>query len=365
MYFKDKHGQRIFLSGANMAWNDYSNDFGNGGFERGKHGFDQFLRDVRNAGGNTVRVWVHCEGRNSPAFDHSGHVSALQKGGSLMVDDLYHFLDLAYNHKILVFFVLWNGAQPPTPELSGLISTAPNVGQSTDKLASYLNHLKAMVNRLKFHPGLGGWEIMNEFNGLLNNKIHDVGCHDSQGYGGGWAVQSDSQRFSMRQLQSFISRQAAAIHSADPLAQITTSCQDIYHETDGSWGRNFMTDSCLADVGGGRLTFYQVHTYAMNGAEFDRNSPVFQNVAHFNSDKPMVVGEFSQTCSHLRDAPSLFKLFYDHAYAGAWIWQWKFEAQGGNECRGDWLQQLSGIRAISSNVGHGYTRIPDNIDLAN
>jgi hypothetical protein len=50
---------------------------------------------------------------------------------------------------------LWNGAQPPSGALQGLISTAPNIGQSTDKLASYLTHLKSMVNTLKFHPGLG------------------------------------------------------------------------------------------------------------------------------------------------------------------------------------------------------------------
>ncbi|KAK3577182.1 hypothetical protein CHS0354_037521 [Potamilus streckersoni] len=339
-----------------MAWYRYCDDFGNNGYANGENQFQSFLNDVSSHGGNSVRVWVHCEGAHSPHFNSHGAVDALQGYGS-MIDDMKKFLDIANYRKVLVFFVLWNGAQPATHELAGLILDA-------NKLNSYLGQLKNMVTSLKFHPALGGWEVMNEPQGLQTGYLEDHSgqndCHNTKQFGGGWAVKGPfnshqyQHTFSMKQLQTFISKQAAAIHAADSMAQITVS-SDEYHVTD-AFGKNFFSDQCLSDVGGGRMTFYQVHTYA-SGGPFDSHSPMLTNSGTYNLEKPLVVGEFSQACSQGKSAQEMFQHVYNSGFAGAWSWQW----YRNQECNGPWDQQLAGMSSIANNHNNGYVKITDTL----
>lgn len=51
-YFK---GQHIFLSGVNIGWHDYGNDFGNGKYEQtSKSILEDYIRQIHAAGGNSL-----------------------------------------------------------------------------------------------------------------------------------------------------------------------------------------------------------------------------------------------------------------------------------------------------------------------
>lgn len=46
---------RVFLSGVNIAWKSYGYDFGNGNYGGSGPTLEQWIRDITNAGGNTLR----------------------------------------------------------------------------------------------------------------------------------------------------------------------------------------------------------------------------------------------------------------------------------------------------------------------
>jgi hypothetical protein len=62
------HGRGIFSTGMNLAWMDFGNDMG--AFD--ERTFTKVLDDISQAGGNTLRWWLHANGKYSPEFDAGG-----------------------------------------------------------------------------------------------------------------------------------------------------------------------------------------------------------------------------------------------------------------------------------------------------
>jgi len=50
-----KDGQRVFLSGANLAWYNYGQDFGNNHYAGVRSHMEQFLSQIQASGGNSIR----------------------------------------------------------------------------------------------------------------------------------------------------------------------------------------------------------------------------------------------------------------------------------------------------------------------
>ena len=77
----------VFLSGANPAWINYGNDFGNNQWNLTTgETWKRQLKEMGDAGGNTVRVWLHCEGDNNPQFDDNGYVIGTDAANTLIPD---------------------------------------------------------------------------------------------------------------------------------------------------------------------------------------------------------------------------------------------------------------------------------------
>ncbi|KAK7466635.1 hypothetical protein BaRGS_00037292 [Batillaria attramentaria] len=95
---------RFFLSGANSAWVAYGYDFGNHQYQQRRAVYLSMLDVVSQAGGNSMRTWVHIHGATSPKFNSSGHVTGLDNDGSFL-SDFKRYLDDARARPHLPLFM--------------------------------------------------------------------------------------------------------------------------------------------------------------------------------------------------------------------------------------------------------------------
>jgi len=191
--------------------------------------------------------------------------------------------------------------------------------------------LKPMVSALAGEPGLGGWEIVNEPEGSVAAAVADAEpCYDTTALtntGAGWA-QPDAP-IPMKQVLYFVGVQAAAIHATDPLALVTVGAWSEHSSTDNrDLGRQDLYDyykpSCLEKATGDSnafLDFYQVHSYASKGRDFQSTSAFRQSKAAYLLAGPVVIGEFSPGDSADGEtAEQLYTYAHQHGFDGAWGW---------------------------------------------
>lgn len=317
------NGQRVFLSGINQAWVSYGYDFGAGQYQYRRQAYERTIQQMSQAGGNSIRVWVHIEGATSPSFTHDGHVSGTDSKNTL-ISDLRQYIRYAAQHNILVFPTLWNGAleQRYHYHLDGLI-------KDTSKLQSYIDHaLIPMVNALKNEPGLGGWDIINEFEGeVIPDLMNADSCFDTRflhNSGAGWV----RKEYTAQQYLRFINYQADAIRRTDPHAQVTAGAWSPNTITDQFGLTNLYKDECLTKAGGkrlGTLTFYSVHSYDSNRV-YSSKQPFKHNYADYQLDKPLVIAEFNQKRGGGMTSQQQYTWAYNKGYAGAWAWSYTDES---------------------------------------
>ncbi|XP_046582030.1 mannan endo-1,4-beta-mannosidase-like [Haliotis rubra] len=321
----EQNGKKVFLSGVNQAWVSNGHDFGDNNYEYRHLDFEKYLKMVADNGGNSIRVWVHDEGAVSPHFDSSGMVVSLDQKGTF-ISDIKKYLRKALEYNILVFFCLWNGAQAQNDHIhiDGLI-------KDEAKLQSYIdNALIPWVKAVKDEPSMGGWDIINEFEGEVKpNLANAEPCFDTNfllNSGAGWA----GKLYTAQQFLKFINWQADAIRQVDPQALVTAGSWEARSNVDKWGGFNMYKDECLVKAGGkkmGTLTFYSSHTYAWQG-KYSVFSPFKHVFADYGLKKPLVVAEFNQVSGAGMDIVDQFKHLYTTGYAGGWTWH--IRAEGSN-----------------------------------
>ncbi|KAL1524274.1 hypothetical protein AB1Y20_019177 [Prymnesium parvum] len=313
-------GQPVFLNGVNQAWLHYGNDFG--GHQTHGHycALRETLHNTSRHGGHAIRVWLHVEGDHSPLFDKEGFVVATDAAGTLIAD-LRRYLQAAQQLDVLVFLVLWNGAVLHNQRTRGLFSSAA-------RLQSYVERVLApLAAALRAEPALGGWEVINEPEGLLAVSVDDPdGCFNAtplRHSGAGWALPADP--LSMRSILGFIGAQAAAIHRAAPGSLVTVGAWSE-RTVSGALGlHDFYTAKCLRRASGGQpeayLDFLQVHSYASRSKGFSATSPFKHAKADYALKAPLVIGEFCPgEKAEGMTAEQLYQWAFDKQYDGGWGW---------------------------------------------
>jgi hypothetical protein len=293
------NGQPIFMSGMNLAWIDFADDLTN--FNETQ--FTLAMDQISEAGGNTVRWWLHVNGAHSPVFTDN-MVSGITETEK---ESLLQALDIAEEHKIGLILCLWSFDMLRTSFGETITSRNKLMLENETYLDAYINNaLIPLVNYVGDHPAIVAWEVFNEPEGMSTTF--------------GW---SDIQHVSMANIQRFVNKVAGAIHRASPQALVSNGCWSFQAGSDISTYKNYYSDSQLIAAGGdddGTLDFYMVHYYDWGGTAI---SPFHHPASYWELDKPLVIGEFSAKGPYEGiDPETAYKYLYDNGYAGALSWTW-------------------------------------------
>jgi len=340
-------GQDLFLNGINLAWINFGRDLQS--FDEVR--FVAALDELADARGNTLRWWLHTNGSTSPLYGEDGRVIGL---GESDIRNLQRAAALAYERGILLMPTLWS---------HDMLNEQGNVPTAANKLMiedpaytqAYIEHaLIPLVEGLRGYPGIVAWEIFNEPEGTTREY--------------GWT----DQRTDMRSIQQFVNLLAGAIHRADPDALVTNGSWNMRVLTDLAPFTNYYRDDRLIEAGGdadGTLDFYSVHYYPEH---FDESTSPFHNpYAHWQLDKPLVVGEFPAKAimdlgmgflprTRLRNSIESYSYLIENGYAGALAWTFYNSPHGSMlDARAGirWMDRLAPDSVLLVNIGE-IDRIP-------
>ncbi|XP_050714959.1 mannan endo-1,4-beta-mannosidase-like [Eriocheir sinensis] len=334
------NGEKVFLIGSSLAYNNYGNDFGNGADSTT---LETWVQEISEAGGNSVRVFTHADGYSTPAFDDLGYVTACDLTGDFE-SDILHFLDVAQENNLLVTLVMWNGWS--TNQIGmGLIL-------EDDKLDSYIeNCLNSLITTIKGHPALAAFESVTEPEASFLIEASVEPCYDTTmlgNNGGGWM----GNNIPIERYLNFIARQNAAVRAIDPETLITVGAWNQFSASDAfSNTRNYYKDECLVLASGSEgsvLDFYQLHTLSLEG-HWTENAPFTVDAEDYLLDKPLVLGSFSSVCSENNTLGELFTYAYEHGYSGGWSWQYSAD----DDCSDTPETQQQYLSVLEGRTDHG------------
>ncbi|XP_045603001.1 mannan endo-1,4-beta-mannosidase [Procambarus clarkii] len=334
-------GEKVFLNGANIAWNSYGYDFGNGNYNGV---LETWVQEIGNAGGNSIRIWVHVEGDSTPIYDDNGFVTACDRTGNFE-NDVLSLLDAAEASDVVVDLCMWNGAVMRNQKTIDMI-------YDDAKLDSYIeNCLTSLMDKIKGHPALGSFDAVNEAEGSVKIESNSDPCYDTTligQQGAGWT----GDNIPIERWLRFIGRQNQAVRALDPETLITIGSWSQFSENDVfPSSHNHYTDECLNQAAGGsgaEIDFYQMHSYDWQGA-WTTGAPFTVAASDYNLDKPIVIGEFSSACAAGTSLPDLFEYAYTKGYSGAWTWH--YAATG--DCSDTRDTQLAGFGHLSGRTDYG------------
>lgn len=309
-----------WLNGINLPWINFGYDFG--GETSTVDQMESAFSDFRAAGINSVRVWIHCDGRGSPLFaEPDGAVTGLPER---FLRDFRGMLDAAMAHRIMVMPVLWSfDMAKPQTDISPTAGTHAGLVTDPELTQSYIdNALIPLLREVDGHAALFAWEICNEPEWMVEN--HGI---------------------PKAAVQRFHGMLAAAIHEHGK-KPVTTGSAGLKWHTDrleGALG-NWWSDAALQaahDHPRSRLDFYQVHFYDwMIPWGFD---PYAYTPAELGLKKPVMIGEApgqpaqgvsqktGETVAYaVRD---MLVKAVENRYFGHYFWSWS-----SHDGAGEWRQ---------------------------
>jgi hypothetical protein len=308
------NGQPLFISGMNIAWNNFARDVGDSPL--GNSGITAFVnqfKQIKSAGGNAVRWWLHTDGQADPKFnDQTGAVTGL---GTNTINNVRQVLDSAYNYGIVVSLCLFsfdllnnetNNKTSVQMDRNEKFLTVPA------NLDSYIqNALRPMLQAVGNHPAIMCWEVFNEPEGMSSDA-------------GGWAT----RKIAMSHILRFTAKIAAEVHSSTK--KMASSGIHEYGKM-----KTWYSDAKLKQASGNNdakayLDFYMAHYYPQYIGT--SGSPFHNPASYWQMDRPILIGEFPAQSwgpgtgySNIQPNTAMtitkaYEYAYDNGYCGALSW---------------------------------------------
>ncbi len=295
-----------FASGLNVAWVNFARDVPNPNLAT----FDTIFNDTYKSGGRVIRWWFHVNGTSTPEYGADGNVLPLPCSD---LTDVRSILDHAAAAHVMVLISLWSFNMLDGNLRPDLLANNMNLLTVDANRQAYIdNYLKPLVAAVGGHPGLYGWELFNEPEGMSNV------AHYTARMGDGGPGPTVNESFVQTTMNWF----SDAIHSVDPGALVTSGTWEFQANSNATGMKNYYSDTALLGAGGrdaGVLDFYEVHYYEGDGTQ---NSPFLNPASVWKLDKPVVIGEFDAIDTDGIDASALYTTLYFSGYGGAWAWKY-------------------------------------------
>ena len=297
-----------FASGLNVAWVNFASDIPNPNLTT----FKTIFTNSAAVGGRVIRWWFHTNGTVTPGYDSSGMAMPLTSGAMNDVVSLAnaaHTAGVALNISLWSFDMLQGGENISTT----LRTNNQNLLTVDANRNAYVNKvLIPLVTALKGNPGVYSYEIFNEPEGMTTQH--------------GWTKGNGGTEIDQSYIQKTVNVFAAAIHSTDPNARVTSGAQTFGTCSTAKNMTNLYSNSALTAAGGmsnGTLDFYEVHYYMSNDSAGTTTYSCFANPAsHWGLDKNVVMGEFYAITTDGVNGSDTYTSLYNNGYNGAWAWNY-------------------------------------------
>lgn len=303
-------GARIYLNGANTPWH-WFNEFGSPGGTYGQYDATWWTAEfgrLREAGINSTRIWISCNGIVQPTIDENGYVTGVS---ARFWQDVDHLMELARTHRIYVMATMMSfdhGNQWIWDNATGTFSVIPKrwwkMFSTPDRTQAMIdNYLLPFVNRYKDNPYLFAIDLCNEIEWMNQDSTYGA--------------------IPWSQLQRYVAMSAAAIHASGSQVLVTVGSASVkWHSA--KYEGNYWSDANLQAQHASplaRLDFYQYHWYAWMEPWY----PLLCSAAdHQMTDRPLIIGELPAQDSGLRPSGTTMRqaldFFYAHGHSGHYPW---------------------------------------------